>query len=191
MNATHRAIIALAPTVGRAWVASRRRRYRRMGRELTREEVAALEPFFDAALLARVRIAQVQKIEPPIGVSLARRLGLGSRLAFARLDLARLDLSWVRGMAFDDAIVIAGAPPSHSLLFHELVHVVQYELFGVGPMLSRYVRDYFETGSDYFAITAERCAYELQARFDAAPTTPPTTPFSVRDETRRYFEPSI
>lgn len=182
MNATHRAIIALAPTVGRAWVASRRRRYRRMGRELTREEVAALEPFFDAALLARVRVAQVPKIEPPIGVSLARRLGLGSRL-----DLSHLDLSWVRGMAFDDAIVIAGTPPSHSLLFHELVHVVQYELFGVGPMLSRYVRDYFETGSDYFAITAERCAYDLQARFDAAPTSP----FSVRDETRRFFEPSI
>lgn len=178
MNATHRAIIALTPTVGRAWVASRRRRYRRAGRELTRDQVAALEPFFDSALLARVRVAQVQKIEPPIGVALARRSGLGSRL-----DLSHLDLSWVRGMAFDDAIVITGPPPSHSLLFHELVHVVQFDLLGVGAMLARYVRDYFETGNDYFAITAERCAYELQSRFDAAPTAP----FNVRDEVDAYF----
>lgn len=180
MHLAHRAIIALAPTVGRAWVASRRRRYRRIGRDLAPDEITALAPFFDPAILSRVGVAQVTRIEPPIVVSLARRSGLASRL-----DLARLDLSWVRGMAFNDAIVIAGTPPSHSLLFHELVHVVQFDLLGVGPMLSRYVHDYFETGNDYFAITAERCAYELQARFDAAPDQP----FSVRDEVATYFVP--
>lgn len=179
----HRAVLALTPGIGRAWVASRRRRYRRIGRELAPDEITALAPFFDPAILARVRIAHVTRIQPPIAVAIAQRLGLGS--PGSRLDLSRLDLSWVRGMAFNDAIVIAGTPPSHSLLFHELVHVVQYDLLGVGPMLSRYVRDYFETGNDYFAITAERCAYELQARFDAAPDQP----FSVRDEVATYFVP--
>lgn len=177
MHLAHRLIIALTPIVGGTWVQVRRRRYRRIGRELTPNELVALRPFYSLALLARVRVATVPRINPPPGASLAARLGFGSRL----------NLSWVRGMAFHDAIVIAGAPPSHSLLFHELVHVVQYDVMGVGPMLKRYVRDYFKSGQDYFDIAAEKCAYDLQARFDASPAVP----FDVRDEVMRYFQTPI
>ena len=163
-------ITGLAPLFGGVWVRSRRRRYRRIGREFLTYEHAALEGFFDESLLRRVRVAVVKRIEPPL---------VGSMVPLRRFG-SLVDLSTVRGMAFGDAIVLSVDPPGVSLLFHEMVHVVQYELYGVGPMLRRYVGDYFRTGRDYLAIDAERCAYQLQARFEAAPTSR----FSVSEEVR-------
>jgi hypothetical protein len=153
-----RAIVLLAPAVGGVWVRSRRRRYRRIGRPLLAQEREALEGFFSAEVLDRVRVAVVERIETPV---------LARALPVKRLG-ALVDLSAVRGMAFGDAVVTVGSP-GMSLLFHELVHVVQYEEFGIGPMLRRYVGDFFRSGRDYFAIDAERCAYELEARFEAEP----------------------
>ncbi|MGE3107128.1 MAG: hypothetical protein AB7G11_08715 [Phycisphaerales bacterium] len=173
MRAHERIIVAATPVLGGAWVASRRRQYRRIGRALSRDERGSLGGFFTAALLDRVRVAVVDRIAPPwpARVLPLRRLG------------SLVDLSTVRGMAFGDAVACAVNPPTASLLFHEVVHVVQYEEYGIGPMLHRYVSDYFKNGRDYFAINAERCAYELQARFDASPQER----FDVRNEVRRLM----
>ena len=168
-----RAIVAFAPLVGGLWVRARARRYRRIGRALNERERAALFGFFDETLLARVRVAVVPRIEDPIGAGVLRIVGAGSVIS----------LRSVRGMAFPGVVAVVEEPPSESLLFHELVHVVQYEALGVGRMLGRYVREFFESGGDYLAITAERCAYALQERFERDQATR----FAVEAEVERWM----
>lgn len=68
------------------------------------------------------------------------------------------------------------------LLFHELVHVVQYEKLGVAEFAAKYVRGFLSGGS-YDAIPLERNAYELDERF----ATAPATDSSVSDEVRRWI----
>jgi len=173
----HRVLIALAPSVGGAWVRARQRRYRRLGRALAPIQQEALGPYFEAPLLERVRVAIVDRIEPPMITGLARVLGAG----------ALVDLSTVRAMAFGESIVVAGKPPGMPLLFHELIHVVQYDLFGIGPMLRRYLADWAVAGGDVMGIAAERCAYELQERFEREPGRP----FNVANEVRRIMGAEI
>src|SRR5208283_3841846 len=52
------------------------------------------------------------------------------------------------------------------LLFHELVHVVQFRLLGVTTFARLYTRGFLSGGS-YLAIPLERCASDLEFRFDA------------------------
>jgi len=51
-------------------------------------------------------------------------------------------------------------------LFHELVHVAQYETMGMRGFLTTYVRGWLENGREYFAIPLEVEAYELQELFE-------------------------
>jgi hypothetical protein len=69
------------------------------------------------------------------------------------------------------------------LLFHELVHVVQYEKLGLPEFAAKYVTGFLSGGS-YEAIPLEMNAYELDARFAAAPTTV----FSVEAEVQGWID---
>lgn len=69
------------------------------------------------------------------------------------------------------------------LLFHELVHVVQYEKLGLTGFAAKYVTG-FLTGGSSEAIPLERNAYELDARFAAAPASV----FSVENEVQRWID---
>ncbi len=69
------------------------------------------------------------------------------------------------------------------LLFHELVHVVQYDKLGLGEFSARYVRG-FLSGGRYEAIPLEMNAYQLDARFSAAPMNP----FSVEAEVQEWID---
>ena len=64
------------------------------------------------------------------------------------------------------------------LLFHEMVHVVQYERLGLVLFLWRYARGWAAHGFHYRAIPLEAHAYEFQRRFEAERGQP----FSVRAE---------
>jgi hypothetical protein len=78
--------------------------------------------------------------------------------------------------------VVSHEPFTDRLLFHELVHVVQYEKLGLAGFAAKYVRGLLSGGS-YVAIPLEMNAYELDARFVAAPTKV----FSVTDEVQRWI----
>ena len=73
--------------------------------------------------------------------------------------------------------VVSHEPFTDRLLFHELVHVVQYEKLGLEGFASKYVRGFLSGGS-YDGIPLEMNAYELDARFAGAPEKV----FSVADE---------
>jgi hypothetical protein len=69
-----------------------------------------------------------------------------------------------------------------SLLFHELVHVVQYRLLGVSAFANLYVRGFLRGGSDH-DIPLECCAFELEHRFVTG-----NTAFSVEAEVGAWID---
>jgi hypothetical protein len=79
--------------------------------------------------------------------------------------------------------VVSHEPFTGRLLFHGLVHVVQYEKLGLAEFAAKYVKG-FLIGGSYPAIPLEMNAYELDARFAVAPTKP----FSVADEVQKWID---
>ena len=69
------------------------------------------------------------------------------------------------------------------MMFHELVHVVQYEKLGLEEFATKYVRGFLGGGS-YEAIPLEMNAYELEARFVAAPANS----FLVTDAVQKWID---
>ena len=67
-------------------------------------------------------------------------------------------------------------------LFHELVHVIQYEMLGLTGFAASYAKG-FLTGGSYEAIPLEQHAYELDARFAAAPENA----FSVEEVVQEWI----
>lgn len=164
MRAMVRAVVvAAAGVAGPVWVAKRRRGYRRRGRALTAEERAGLAGHFARELLERARVAEVERIAPPLA-----SVGAGWVLRALRLK-GMLDVGQASGMTFGDVVVIVGRGEGggvpRSLLFHELVHVEQYGRLGLAGFCRGYVRGWLETGS-YFEIPLEREAYARQEGFE-------------------------
>ncbi|MFN2570846.1 MAG: hypothetical protein ABR537_04420 [Gemmatimonadales bacterium] len=90
-------------------------------------------------------------------------------------------------ITFVDTIVVSERGPLPAseelpLLFHELVHVVQYDVLGLDEFVRRYVRGWVENGFQYSRIPLERSAYELDGRFRAG-----APGFSVRAEVGRQL----
>jgi hypothetical protein len=90
-----------------------------------------------------------------------------SAVPFERL-LRRVGVSFpstelVSAITLDDVVAVRERP-SPRLLFHELVHVVQFRLLGVGDFARLYVTGFLREGS-YDAIPLERCARILEERF--------------------------
>ncbi len=99
-----------------------------------------------------------------------------------------LDFTTMEGITFVDTILVSDRehPPDQPLaplLFHELVHVVQYAMLSLPVFMSRYVRGWAEAGQDYFSIPLEEGAYAVQNRYVAQPNAS----FSVEEEVRRQL----
>ncbi|MDX1660869.1 MAG: hypothetical protein R3326_03675 [Gemmatimonadota bacterium] len=160
------AVATLAPVLvraGRSWIASQRERHRPAAGPLESERRAALEPFYDAWVLDAARVRVVDRLEPPPLVGTARRLGIPLPLEIDR----------IAGIAFVDTIVLldfVAESNRAALVFHEMVHVVQYHLLGLHGFMDRYARGWLESGRAYRAIPLEEHAYELTSRFVDAPT---------------------
>ena len=69
----------------------------------------------------------------------------------------------VAAITFDN-VIAAKQHPWTELLFHELVHVVQFRQLGVREFSRRYVRGFVSTRS-YRRIPLEGCAFSLEDRF--------------------------
>ena len=92
------------------------------------------------------------------------------------------DFAHMAAFTFVDTIV-SYESLTNELLFHELVHVVQYQKLGLADFAGEYLRGFLSGGS-YEAIPLERNAYQLAARFVAAPTRP----FSVETEVQVHID---
>lgn len=97
-----------------------------------------------------------------------------------------LDFRQMTGITFIDTIVVSEAAPIASskwlpLLFHELIHVLQYQELGLYRFVQVYVRGWAAGGFRYEDIALERDAYELDAKFRSAPTQPFDALVAVRN----------
>ncbi len=140
-----------------AWVRSRRDRYHPAGDGLSPADIDLLSPFHDAELLAGVRLCRVP-----------------------------LHLGRIAGITYGDTVLIAPHTPANGhpwqrLVFHELVHVVQYDVLGIDGFIDRYLRGWSAGGFRYRAIPLEEDAYAIEAKF----TADRLRPFSVREEVER------
>ena len=147
-----------------SWVKSQRDTHRPDAKPLSEEERSELSRFFGLETLNRTRIKIVKVIENPEFFTEFPKMGLPDPMDFRSMS----------GITYVDTILISKLlmpTKSHwmSLLFHEMVHVVQYEVLGLEGFMDHYVRGWTQNGFDYFSIPLERDAYELQRRYDEAP----------------------
>jgi hypothetical protein len=162
------------------WVLELEERQRPLARPLTETEKIAFAGYFSAELLSRARLREVASIEnPQFYVELFA--GLGQPLP--------IDFRQASGLALVNTILIVSrrVPPESPgwlpLLFHELVHLAQVEALGREGHVANYVRGWAGNGFTYRAIPQEEQAFELAARFRAAPSRS----FSVAAEVARRF----
>ena len=80
-------------------------------------------------------------------------------------------------------VIVSHQEFTDALLFHELVHVVQYAQMGVKEFAARYVNGFIQGGS-YQEIPLEKNAYALEGRFSQNTSEQ----FSVDDEVRQWRE---
>lgn len=110
--------------------------------------------YFASEDLERVRLVVADPLpiaEPPL-TNLVRRLGF----RFPKV-------AQVAGITFDD-VIACRYEFDDALLFHELVHAVEYRLLGVREFARLYAAGFLATRS-YEGIPLERAACDLAASF--------------------------
>ena len=146
---------------GIQWVESQINEYHSTARNLTEAEKSEFEPFFEQRTLHAARIKIVPIIENPDFYSILQEMNIPKLL----------DLRMVAGITFKDTIILSrrllrpDLTPK-ALLFHELVHVVQYDVLGVKGFVECYVQGWLKGGLDYYAIPLEIDAYDLERRYE-------------------------
>jgi hypothetical protein len=153
------------------YIASQRDRLARSAEPPAASAAVPWHEYFDASDLGRLRIVQGDPLpvaNPPFS-HIVRRFGL-----------TYPDLTMVDAITFDH-VIAARVPLTPDLLFHELVHVVQYRLLGVSEFAYQYTRGFLSRRS-YNEIPLEVCAYELDRRFRLS-----AQPFDVEAEVKAWF----
>ena len=160
------------------WIRTQRDYYRNSARNLSSSEIELVSAFFSENILTIARIQNVRKIENPMFYADLEAQGISMPF----------DFTTMAGITFIDTILISDTedptdqlPPS--LLFHELVHVVQYDILGVRVFTELYVRGWLEADQNYHAIPIELYANELEDRYERQPQFV----FSVEAEVRRQL----
>lgn len=157
-----------------AYIRAQRDRFFPSGRQLDETEITVLQPFFGSERLKWVQVHNLKRAElpnPDFYPSL-RQMGFRDLPNFSRMAA----ITFVDAIAFREAITMP-------VLFHEMVHVVQYDFLGVEAFAALYVRGFIE-GGGYEKIPLEKSAYELDARFSADPKKI----FDVQAEVRSWRE---
>ncbi len=158
-----------------AWVADyiseQRDIFLAKARPITLEHRKLLQPFFPVAILDNVQVVRGRASEPSFYAQL-RAMEIGNAPAFSQMA----------GITFQDVVVHVDRL-TEDLLFHELVHAVQYKHLGLHGFAERYVRG-FLVGGSYEEIPLEQQAYELEGRFSANPSATFSVEEDVMDKIR-------
>jgi hypothetical protein len=144
-----------------SWLLNLRQEYRAMARQLSAEERTGLSGYLKPDLLDSVRVVELERIpNPPFFPSLSH---LGVPVPW--------DFSSEPSLAVMDTILLSMplTPPNRrlSVLFHECVHLQQFQVLGLTKLVSRYIDGLFDNGFNYSKLPMEQQAHELQFRYDA------------------------
>ena len=166
--------------LGRRWIAQQRETFRPLGHELSTAARAEFGKFFPDEVLKKFRIVTVPAIDNPPFVKQFRPV-----LALASIPV--LDFSTMAAMTYVDTVCIAqGAAKTDldPLVFHELIHVVQYDILGLDKFVELFISGWVNQGFNYAAIPLEMDAYELQNRYESDPELA----FEVSEEVSQRLE---
>jgi hypothetical protein len=155
-----------------AYIDQQRQSYRRRALPLSQNQRAAMNPFFPASTLesARVVVLAGERVSNPPFYAELVKMGFEAGLLPDFTDMAAI--------TYVDTVV-SNEQFADRLLFHELVHVVQYEKLGLAEFASKYVKGFLSGGS-YEAIPLEMNAYDLDGRFATGPTKTFSVPAEVQ-----------
>lgn len=125
-----------------------------------------LPHYFSESVLNAARVVIIDKLPvPPLS-------------AMGLQEFASFEAQPMGGITYQNTYFLERAAAiDESLHFHELVHVIQWQLLGPKDFLLRYAAGLAEHG--YAASPLEAMAYGLQAKFDTG-----EPPFSVETEVR-------
>ncbi len=146
-----------------AWVVHEHNHLWDTGKPLAQNDIIPLEKFFNSNTLDQVRIVYVDQIENPPFIKGLLDKGITLSLNFNQ----------VTAITFINTVVIASPKLKQEiwlpLLFHECVHVVQYQLLGTRRFMELYIYGWLSQGMDYYKIPLEVDAANLHKRFEAHP----------------------
>lgn len=143
------------------YIQHQRQTYRPSAATLTLSQKNVMRPFFLEPTLDSTRLVTLAGLRVPNPPFYGELIKMGFQPA------SLPDFSLMTAITFVDTVV-SHEQFTDRVLFHELVHVVQYEKLGLAQFAAKYVRG-FLVGGSYEAIPLEMNAYELDARFSAAP----------------------
>jgi hypothetical protein len=166
------AMVSQLATMVEDYISTSRKKYAPEAIPLTEAQRAAMQPFFPADILDAVRLCVLRssRVPNPSMYTMAKMMGIR--------DLP--DFSGMSAITFID-VVVSHEDFSNDLLFHELVHTVQYSQLGLREFARRYVQGFIDGGS-YEEIPLEKSAYDLEGRY----SKDPQRIFSVAGEVQRW-----
>lgn len=144
-----------------AWILVQRKLHFPRSRALTAEEQEWLRGYFLPETLRQARVRVVPEIgNPPFYDDAVQELaGLGIETKFQMTGAA--------GITFADCILLREGAETPALLFHEMVHVVQYGMLGIAKFAKFYVEGLARADFAYERNPFESAAHGLEDRFSA------------------------
>lgn len=155
------------------YILNSQKKYLARGVYLTPEQNSAMQPFFPGEILSQVRLVRLEgeRVQDPPFYGMARMMGIKNLPSFG-------DASAV---TFVD-VIVSHQDFSDTLLFHELVHAVQYAQLGSKEFSSRYLDGFLKSGS-YEGNPLEKHAFDLERRYAADKSQV----FSVAEEVKQWI----
>ncbi len=143
------------------WICEQRNFHLPKARPLSSEEKSRLAGYFENRLLDLARVVSVDRIQNPKFYGALKKSGVP----------IPLDFSTAVGLTLIDCILIRkelqpGTTAFISTLFHEMVHVVQFDILGIKGHIELYADSLREGDYQYHSVILERQAYALTDRFD-------------------------
>jgi hypothetical protein len=158
------------------WISSylrnQREHYFAAARPLGAPQRSVMAPYFQAALLDRIRIVELkgERVTPPDFFPQVRALG------FEHLP----DIPHMESLTFLD-VVVFNDKYSRRALFHALVHLLQIDALGLERYAELWVRGFLKTRA-HFTVPLEVHAFSLASKF----VRPNVDAFSVEEQVLRW-----
>lgn len=156
------------------WIRSLQRDHAATATPLPEKMREHLAGFVPAATVERVRVCVVPEIPTPPFLVEAVSAGL------PMLDFHQMAAFTAENLVLINPARISGLEPTaRVILFHEVVHVHQYEALGLETFMHEYIASVVAY-RNYRTIPLESVAYEAQSRY----VLNPDEPFSVEEMVR-------
>lgn len=156
------------------YINSSRKKYAPQAVPLIGAQRSTMQPFFSPAVLdsARLYVLRGMHVSNPTMYPMAKMMGIRNLP----------DFSAMAAITFVD-VIVCHEECTDALLFHELVHVVQYAQMGIKEFAKRFVSGFVQAES-FEEIPMEKFASALEARFSENASQS----FSVEAEVQQWLE---